>query len=131
MLKKLLIGASLAILVACSQTSPLVRSDSEPHGLLDFRSPPRPQFTPARLVEIDGQNIGQVRPTYRLSPGEHEIVIVAAINTSTGIAGTNRNQGQGRVTITVEQGKRYKIAAQATGARADQWKPVIWAEEDM
>ena len=131
MLKKLLIGACLALMVACTSSSPLVHSNSEPHGILDFRNPPRPQYSPARLVEVDGQNISQARPTYRLKPGEHSIVIVAAISNATGMSGSARNQGQGKVNITIVQGKRYKIAAQATGARADQWKPVIWAEEDM
>ena len=131
MLKKLLLGACIAMLIACTSSSPLVHSNSEPHGILDFRNPPRPQFSPARLIVLDGQNISQARPTYRVRPGEHEIVIVASINTTTGIAGSARNQGQGKVTITVEQGKRYRIAAEATGARADQWRPVIWAEEDM
>ncbi len=131
MLKKFLIGACLALMVACTSSSPLVHSNSEPHGILDFRNPPRPQFSAARLVVLDGQNISTARPTYRVRPGEHEIVIVASINTATGMSGSARNQGQGKVTIMVEQGKRYKIAAQATGARADQWKPVIWAEEDM
>ena len=131
MLKKLLVGACMALLVACSSSSPLVHSNSEPHGILDFRNPPRPQFAPARLIVLDGQNISAARPTYRVRPGEHEIVIVAAISDATGMSGSARNQGQGNVTIMVEQGKRYKIAAQSTGARGDQWKPVIWAEEDM
>ena len=131
MLKKLLVSACIAMLLACTSSSPLVHSNSEPHGILDFRNPPRPQFSPARLIVLDGQNINQARPTYRVRPGEHEIVIVASINTATGISGSARNQGQGKVTITVEQGRRYRIAAEATGARADQWRPVIWAEEDM
>ncbi len=131
MLKKLLVSACITMLLACTSSSPLVHSNSEPHGILDFRNPPRPQFSPARLIVLDGQNINQARPTYRVRPGEHEIVIVASINTATGISGSARNQGQGKVKITVEQGRRYRIAAEATGARADQWRPVIWAEEDM
>jgi hypothetical protein len=128
MKKLFLMVIAATLLSACAS-----RPDPTTQGMLDFGSPPN-QFSVARLVAIDGNNIAsaQTRFTHWVDPGEHELLISAALDTTTNVRTVNRpaNRGQGRTTIVVEAGKRYRIAAQATN-RTGGWEPVVWAIEDL
>lgn len=107
--------------------------DSEGKGILDFSTPPN-QLYPARLVGLDGKNVnmGINRTSYWVEPGDHEITVTALIDDSMGVGtiDVQRKTDPGTVTITVEAGKRYKIAAQETDHKGN-WQPVIWKEEDI
>lgn len=105
--------------------------DSEGKAILDFAVPPN-ELYPARLVGLDGKNIdmGAMRTSYWVEPGEHQITVTALIDDSmqVGTIDIQKKTDPGTVTITVEAGKRYMIAAQATDNKGD-WQPVIWKEE--
>ncbi len=107
--------------------------DSEGKGILDFSTPPN-ELYPARLVGLDGKNIdmGINRTSYWVEPGDHQITVTALIDDSMSVGTINiqKKTDPGTVTITVEAGKRYKIAAQATDHKGN-WQPVIWKEEDV
>ena len=107
--------------------------DSSGQAILDFRRPPSQLFT-ARLVELNGRavNAPVSRTSFWVDPGVHEIVVAAAINDSmqVGTISRRRREQQGSVTIEVEAGKRYRIAAQVTNPRGE-WRPVIWGIEDV
>lgn len=106
---------------------------TEGKAILDFAVPPN-QLYPARLVGLDGKNINApiTKTSFWVEPGDHSITVTAAINQSMGVGTINveHKTDPGTVTITVEAGKRYKIAAQATDNKGN-WEPVIWKEEDV
>lgn len=105
----------------------------EGKGILDFSSAPR-ELAPARLVEIDGKPVNAPisKTSFWLEPGDHRITMTAAIDDSMGVGTINieRKTDPGTVTITVEAGKRYHIAAQVKDHKGN-WEPVIWKEEDV
>jgi len=105
---------------------------TEGKAILDFAVPPN-QLHPARLVELDGENINApiTKTSFWVEPGEHTITVTAAISDRmrVGTINVERKTDPGTVTIVVEAGKRYKIAAQVTDERGN-WEPVIWKEED-
>jgi hypothetical protein len=100
-------------------------------GVLDFGRPPN-QFATARLVNIDGRNIvgNASQFTHWVDPGEHVIVLAAALDASVGTVNRSANRGQGETTIVVEAGKRYRLAAQATDNTGG-WEPVVWQIQDL
>ncbi|MDH3916082.1 MAG: hypothetical protein OEU49_04700 [Chromatiales bacterium] len=106
---------------------------TEGKAILDFSMPPN-QLSPARLVGLDGKNISApiTKTSFWVEPGDHSITVTAAIDESMGVGTINveHKTDPGTVTITVEAGKRYKIAAQATDNKGN-WEPVIWKEEDV
>jgi len=121
----------LAALAAASGA--WAEGDSEGKGILDFADPPN-QLYPARLVGVDGKNIdmGAMRTSYWVEPGDHQITVAAAIDNpmQVGTIDVQEKTEPGTVTITIEAGKRYMIAAQATDDKGN-WQPVIWKEEDI
>ncbi len=132
----ILVAALVAVVTGCSAkpSNPFVRP-SEPHAILDFRRPPV-SFTPARLAEINGTNVNApiTRTSFWVAPGEHEIVVIGGIDGSTTVSrpgGSGPRTNPGRVTIAVEEGRRYFIAIQMTANRSDQWEPVIYRVEDI
>ncbi|KPK60296.1 MAG: hypothetical protein AMJ59_06890 [Gammaproteobacteria bacterium SG8_31] len=126
---------TLIILLAALAATGLAwaEGDAEGKGILDFSTPPN-ELYPARLVGLDGKNIdlGPTRTSYWVEPGDHEITVTALIDDSmqVGTIDVQRKTDPGTVTITVEGGKRYKIAAQVTDHKGN-WEPVIWKEEDV
>jgi hypothetical protein len=109
-------------------------SASDPHGILDFARPPN-TLDPARLVVFNGTNVsGRAdRTSFWVAPGEHTMVIAAAISARDSVGFTprrNRSSGSQEVTIVVEEGKRYRIAARLLDHRGN-WEPVIWRVDDL
>ena len=104
---------------------------TEGKAILDFSEAPR-ELAPARLVEMDGKPVNApiTKTSFWVEPGDH--TITAAIDDSMGVGTINieRKTDPGTVTITVEAGKRYHIAAQVKD-REGNWEPVIWKEEDV
>jgi hypothetical protein len=137
MMRKIL-GLVCVVLViggcASGSRNPFV-SPSDPHAILDFRRPPGP-FSPARLAEINGTNVNAPlsRTSFWVAPGEHEIVVIGGVDGSTTVsspASSRRTNNPGRVTIEVEEGRRYFIAIQVAGGRSEVWEPVIYRVEDI
>ncbi len=111
---------------------------TEGKAILDFADPPM-QLAPVRLVGLDGKNIdGQPgRTSWWVEPGDHEITVVAIIsdpmgdiNPLTSSLHEGKESDPGKTTITVEAGKRYKIAAQVKDHKGD-WDPVLYKVEDV
>lgn len=130
----LLVAIALTGGCATGASNPFV-SPSEPHAILDFRRPPV-SLTPARLAEIDGTNVNApiTKSSFWVAPGEHEIVVIGGVDGSTAVSmpgGSRSGANPGRVTIQVEEGKRYFIGIEVTGGRTDNWEPVIYKVEDI
>ena len=125
----------LIVLVAALAAWGLVWAEggTEGKGILDFSVPPN-QLYPARLVGLDGKNINApvTKSSFWVEPGDHEITVTAMIDDPmrVGTLNVRRKTDPGKVVITVEAGKRYKIAAQVTDEKGN-WEPVIWKEEDV
>ena len=111
---------------------------TEGKGILDFANPPAP-LAQARLVGLDGKNIdGQPgRTSWWVEPGDHEIVVVALIsdpmgdiNPLTSSLHKGKESDPGKTTITVEAGKRYKIAAEVKDHKGN-WDPVLYEVKDV
>ncbi len=116
------------------QEDPIVRRSSEPHGILDFRTPSNLDYAAARPVEIDDRKLQfqQGKFSYWVRPGTRRIRLAALFNTGTGHSGARATRGasksHGELTLEVEAGRRYFIAALATSTRGD-WKAVVYREE--
>jgi hypothetical protein len=129
MLRNSLICAFALCLVACAG----LQETTSGQAILDFATPPNTLY-PARLVSVDGEptNAPLSKTSFWVDPGLREIVVSAGITDPTQVRlrpDRSRSPDQGRTTIEVEAGKRYRIAAQLidkTGA----WEPVIWKIED-
>lgn len=125
----------LSILLVVLAAAGLARAEggTEGKGILDFAVPPN-QLYPARLVELDGENVNApiTKTSFWVEPGEHTVTITALISDPMRVGKIDRDRktDPGTVTIVVEAGKRYKIAAQALDDRGA-WEPVIWKEEDV
>jgi len=106
-------------------------------GVLDFAVPPA-KLAAARLVEVDGEPVNAPisKTSFWVDAGDHEITVMAMIEddaSSINPLTESRHVGgpsQGKTTITVVAGKRYKIAAMADDDKGH-WEPVIWKEEDL
>ena len=119
-------------------TSALAEGGNDGKGILDFCCSPD-GLAATRLVGLDGKNIdGQPgRTSWWVEPGDHEIVVVAIIDDPMGDINPlteSRHKGKqsdpGKTTITVEAGKRYKIAAQVKDHEGN-WEPVLYKVEDI
>jgi hypothetical protein len=122
----------LAVMVAGVVAANPFVSPSEPHGILDFAGHPN-TLESARLVVFDGTNVNApiTRTSFWVAPGEHTMVIAAAIAGADMVGFTprrNRSDGSQEVTIQVEEGKRYRIAARLLD-RQGNWEPVVWKIE--
>lgn len=111
---------------------------TEGKGILDFSGAPH-GLAATRLIGLDGKNIDDNtgRTSWWVEPGDHEIVVLAIIddpmgdiNPLTESLHTGKQSDPGKTTITVEAGKRYKIAAQLTDHKGD-WQPVLYKVEDI
>ena len=135
-MRKLLRGlttAALAAAAALSLSACASLGMTEDQAVLDFSIPPAHLY-PARLVEVDGEVVTQTaaRTSYWLDPGTHAIEVTALIDEPTKVGVMDRPGlgDQGEMTIDVEAGKRYKMAAELTGQRGE-WRPVIYRIEDI
>jgi hypothetical protein len=131
-MRRILVVTAAILAATVAMANPFV-SPSQPHGILDFARPPN-TLDPARLVVFDGTNVNAPvsRTSFWVAPGEHTMVIAAAISGQDTVGvrpRRNRGPGSQEVTIVVEEGKRYRIAARLLD-RQGNWEPVIWRIED-
>jgi hypothetical protein len=129
-----LIGAALLTISGCA-SSPTV-SHSEPHGIVAMAIPQDSQNNyRVQVREIDGQLTVNVRNAYWLAPGRHTLRLSAILPDSRPMLRDFRDTDADReryvLTIDVEEGKRYSIAAHRTGQRASEWEPVILEVTDI
>ncbi|MGB5249520.1 MAG: hypothetical protein WBO47_07850 [Gammaproteobacteria bacterium] len=116
--------------------STAVGDDLQNKAILDFAQVPA-KLAPARLAVLDGHNITAPpsQTSFWVDPGEHEIVVTAIIEDSMELMGgiVNEHVGPGddpgKTSITVEAGKRYRIAAEVLN-NMGKWQPVVWKVED-
>lgn len=121
-------------------------SSDDPHGVVTtFTSNIPEKIYPAYIAVIDGRNVQTTsavgglagkKHTFRLSPGDHTIRVVADLSQATGtlVTGTvytPRGEQPGEIKLFVEAGRRYYIGARLTGSRRDEWEPVVWAVQDI
>ncbi len=116
---------------------PLVHSLNDPHGVIDFRAPAKQGFAEMRPVKIGGYDVKftQGRFSWQLKPGVHDLQCAALLSSGNNLGlmpsrGSRTHKSSGDVTIEIESGKRYFLAAELTDNKGG-WKPVIWKEEDM
>lgn len=130
MFRSILLAAIAIAFTACATEGGTIANQA----VLDFARPPS-QLHPARLVMLNGRNVNAPisRTSFWVDPGKHEIVIAAGIGDSMQVGTTPTRRGStdpGRVTIDVEAGKRYRIAARVLDQRG-LWEPVVWRVDDM
>lgn len=129
----------LSLIASLCLTLPAWAGEShDGKGILDFANPPM-QLAPVRLVGLDGKNISgsPERTSWWVEPGDHEITVVAIIDDSmddinplTESLHQSEHSDPGKTTITVEAGKRYKIAAEVKDHKGN-WEPVLYKVEDV
>jgi hypothetical protein len=121
------------ILLCVLWPSGAMAEDTGGKAILDFSRPPN-QLYSARLAKLDGENVNApiTKTSFWVEPGVHEITVAAAITDPMQVGTISRRQkeDQGDVTIEVEAGKRYKIAARVLDERGG-WEPVVWKIEDV
>ena len=132
-MRRILIVALSLLAAGVVLANPFV-SARDPHGILDFARPPN-QLNPARLVVFNGTNVSANlnRTSFWVAPGEATIVIAASISGQDSVGFTprrNRSSGSQEVTIVIEEGKRYRIAARLLD-RQGNWEPVVWRIDDI
>lgn len=126
----------LAMLAISCTTDSVFVSPSDPHGILTFKTPDT-TYNPARMVRINDQNItgNDVRRTsFWVKPGSYTIELAMASGSLQSVgAGRSsaRDQVNNKLQITVEEGKRYLIAARITGGQVADWEGVVWKVEDL
>lgn len=122
-----------AIFLCALWPSSTLAEDTSGKAILDFSKPPN-QLYSARLARLDGENVNApiTKTSFWVEPGVHEITVAAAITDPMQVGTISRRQkeDQGDVTIEVEAGKRYKIAARVLDERGG-WEPVVWKIEDV
>ena len=132
-MRRILLVAVALLAAGVVLANPFV-SARDPHGILDFARPPN-QLNPARLVVFNGTNVSANlnRTSFWVAPGEATMVIAASISGQDSVGFTprrNRSSGSQEVTIEIEEGKRYRIAARRLD-RQGNWEPVVWRIDDI
>ena len=129
-------GAALA-LGGC-MTVPTV-SPSQPHGLVVMHnSVGAGDIHPVLVSQIDGVNISADRNTFTLAPGTHRIRVLGLLDRAhlrspaMEIPAYTRKQPRAyELTLDVQEGQRYVIAAKYNGPTADDWEPVVLRSEPI
>jgi len=149
-------GATLLILGACGLQRPTV-SASQPHGIISVTGSVVTQgIHPVILNRLDGRymSLGTSRippdaslvvvergyqfpepNSFWVAPGVHELVLTAVFRRGNEIKlppqNPRRGDMLGKLTLEVEQGKRYYIGARIVGSRYDEWMPVVYRVETI
>ncbi len=124
------------LLAGCATTESVFVSPSKPHGIMEFKVPD-PSYNPVRMVQINDQNItgSDVRRTsfwVKLGTYAVKLAIATGALQTAGRGTSGSDPSHNTFQITVEEGKRYRIAGKVTSTSANpEWEPVIWAVEDL
>jgi len=142
---RVFLAAVVLLFVSACMEAKMASSDRQYGVVTTFTSNVPAKIYPAYIAVIDGDSVQTTaavgglaarKHTFRLPPGDHKIRIVADLRNATGTleSGTTftpRGQQPGNLELFVEEGRRYYIGARLTGARKDEWEPVIWHVEDL
>lgn len=129
MIRNMLATWVVLTVTACASLLP-----TEDQAILDF-SPPPSSLQPARLLRLNGVNIGMFdsRSSFWVDAGVHKIKVsclaCGPFYSGRNVQSTARTD-PGIVTIEVEPGKRYRIATMVTDKNRS-WEPVIWRVEGI
>lgn len=108
-------------------------SPSQPHGLIVMHNGVGAgEIHPALISQVDGVNMPADRSTFTLAPGTHTLRVLGLLNQAhqrspaMEIPAYTRKQPRTyELTLDVEEGQRYVIAAKYNGPTADDWEPVV------
>lgn len=129
----------IAMVMGCASISPTVPL-SAAHGLVVMHNGVGGgRIHPVQVTMIDGVNLPGGRQSYALAPGSHTLRVVGLIkdahlrSPAMEIPAYTRrgNPAAYDLTIDVEEGQRYVIAAQFNGPTANDWEPVILRTESI
>jgi hypothetical protein len=151
-----MVCAGMLMLNACGMQRSTVGA-SEPHGIISVTgSVVTDGIHPVILNRLDGRymSLGSSRippdaslvivdrgyqftepNSFWVAPGVHELVLTAVFRRGNEIKlppqNPRRGDMLGKLTLEVEQGKRYYIGARIVGSRYDQWTPVVYRVESI
>jgi hypothetical protein len=88
------------------------------------------------MVVNPGFNVSDARSDFDLPPGEHTLSFTAIVDTPDARLFFNTPSHQadkaaGELKLTVQDGKRYFVAAKVIDIEPDRWQPVVYKVEDM
>lgn len=114
-------------------------SPSQPHGLVVLHNGVGGgDIHPALVTQIDGVNMSTDQTSFTLPPGEHTLRVLGLIrqghlrSPAMEIPAYTRKQPRSyALTIDVEEGQRYVVAAKFNGPTANDWEPVILRREPI
>lgn len=126
-------NAPVAVGSALSRQAPAV-GDGSCGRVSTFHVAPRSRHLyGTRLLEIDGHLPGPAtQNTFRVEPGQHELLIAEDIDARdlpTTFTRRRSDWGRKTLTLTVEPGMTYLLAARLDDTRAankEYWQPVAW-----
>ncbi|MBY5990572.1 hypothetical protein [Ferrimonas balearica] len=123
-------AALVLALAGCASQTEVVQPCGE---LSTFHQPPQTQdLFKVIVTRIDDNNVVS-KPTYKLAPGTYQLRLVELIDDPR-LSVTLRNRGYKDLTVTVEAGVRYHLAAQFNsdkryqGVSRQYWDPIVWRE---
>jgi len=123
-------------------TVPAVAADykaapGEPFGVLSTGITPqvRNDILPVRMFTIDGERVLD-ETVVRVKPGTHVVQLLVRPTTGQATRGTRARldfprggETPGELTIKVEAGRAYYLAAEADNLLGPRWTPVVLREE--
>ncbi len=141
----MLLSAAAALAAGGCMEARMMSPDRHYGVVTTFTSDIPAKIYPAYIAVIDGKNVQTTaalgglagrKHTFRLSPGDHTIRIVADLSQATGTLATGvdytpRGEQPGEIKVFVEEGRRYYLGARLTGTRRDDWQPVVWSVQDI
>ncbi|MEX0900782.1 MAG: hypothetical protein WD081_08865 [Gammaproteobacteria bacterium] len=128
----------VALVMGCATMVPTVPL-SAAHGLVVMHnSVGGTRVHPVQVIMIDGVNLPAGRQSYALAPGSHTLRVVGLLKDAhlrsppmDPAYARRSNRQPYTLTIDVEEGMRYVIAAQFNGPTASDWEPVILRTEPI
>jgi len=91
----------------------------------------------ASLMRVDTRfDISDARSDFRVRPGTHRLSFTAIVDRKLSpvfSAPPSRlaDSAAGELTLTVEEGKRYLIAARVDEVQSERWEPVVYKVENI
>jgi len=130
-----LLLASCTMLAAQDDSGeiPYARGDDPAGVLIGWGGQPAQWIYPVVFTHIDGQTITDREVLY-LKPGEYEIQVRGMISNAPGLRRSSsrgrQDEGHNRITVVVEEGKRYHIGMKNDRERTIRpWSTVLYKVE--
>lgn len=88
------------------------------------------------MIVKSGFQLTDARSQFVLTPGEHELDFTAVVDEKDAqmflhTTSPYSEKGAGKLHLTVQEGKRYYIAAKVNEGKPDEWEPVVYKVEDI